>query len=83
MSKLDPRLKESIVSNSITWAIWVLIGVFGGYLLMRQAEDNNDEQGLSYFIFAICLFTLIGLINFLVKVLKIKKQIKKENEQHE
>jgi len=75
--KLDERFKEGLISNIIQFVVFIIFGFLCGFLLMRQAVKDKDELGKAYLIFSVCFFSILGLIIFIVKTVKLKKSIKK------
>lgn len=80
MKKDKSRLfKDLKVYNLIMSNIWqlvtiLLIGVLAGYLFEKNAEDKS----INYMLFSIIFFTVIGIINFFVSIIKGSKRLEKE-----
>ncbi len=78
--KMNPVIKDIVLTNLIQLGTIILFGVLTGYLLWRNAEKEKDPQGNSYFIFSIVLFAVIGITIFTVKTVKKIKAYKKGKE---
>ena len=80
--------KEQQFKDVLTTSLWKLLGMIGmgfllGYLVYRDSERDKNPQ-IMYLWFMVLLFTLIGIIMFLVKVIpaysKVLKERKEKNE---
>lgn len=80
--------KEQQFKDILTTSLWKLVGMIGmgfllGYLVYRDSERDKNPQ-IMYLWFMVLLFTLIGIIIFLVKVIpaynKVLKERKEKNE---
>ena len=80
--------KEQQFKDILTTSLWKLLGMIGmgfllGYLVYRDSERDKNPQ-IMYLWFMVLLFTLIGIIIFLVKVIpaynKVLKERKEKNE---
>lgn len=78
--KMNPVIKDIVLTNLIQLGTIILFGVLTGYLLWRNAEKEKDSQGNIYFIFSIVLFAVIGITIFTVKTVKKIKAYKKGKE---
>ncbi len=78
--KMNPVIKDIVLTNLIQLGTIILFGVLTGYLLWRNAEKEKDPQGNIYFIFSIILFAVIGITIFTVKTVKKIKAYKKGKE---
>ena len=81
----NKTLKEQNFKEILTTSIWKIFGMAGiglllGYLVYRDSEKDGDPQ-IIYLWFLIGLFTLIGIIMFLVKVIPAYKKVLKERKE--
>lgn len=80
MKKDKKRLfKDLKVYNLIMSNVWqlitiLLIGVLAGYLFEKNAEDKS----INYMLFSIIFFSIIGIINFFVSIIRGSKRLAKE-----
>ena len=84
----NKTFKEQSFKEILTASIWKIFGMAGigfllGYLVYRDSEKDGNPEIL-YLWFLLGLFTLIGIIMFLVKVIPaykkvLKQRIEKEN----
>lgn len=81
--KMKKELREAMLGNLVQLGTLVLFGFVCGFLLMRTAKKNDDSNGWLYFTFSVILFSSIGIIIYLVKLLKKIKAIKKRKKLHE
>lgn len=63
--------KQIFINNLYKFAIYIVIGILGGYLFNR----NSKVQGLNYYLVSIVFFLVIGIIDYLVTVCKQIKNI--------
>lgn len=78
--KISQDMKDILLTNLVQALTITLFGILFGYLLKRNAE----EDGWLYFAFISCLFFIIALIIYIVKVLKARKKLlKKRNSEKE
>lgn len=82
-AKIKQEIKEVLLNNLIQLGILVLFGFLCGYLLWRNASRADDENGKAYFLFSVVLFSVIGIIIYLVKSLKKIKRIKQDKNNEE
>ena len=84
----NKTFKEQQFKDILTTSLWKLLGMIGmgfllGYLVYRDSERDKNPQ-IMYLWFMVLLFTLIGIIIFLVKVIpaynKVLKERKEKNE---
>ncbi len=81
--KMNQELKKTLLGNLTGLLTLIVFGFLSGYLLWKTAMKNDDPEGPSYFIFAVILFSGIGIFIYLVKLLKKIKDLKKRNKTHE
>ncbi len=77
--------KEQRFKETLTSSIWKIFGMAGigfllGYLVFRDSEKDGNPEIL-YLWFLVALFTLIGIIMFLVKVIPAYKAVLKERKE--
>lgn len=75
----DKFFKDLKVYNLIMSNIWQLItililGILSGYLLEKNATDKN----INYMLFSIITFSVIGVVNFFVSIIRGSKKLEKE-----
>jgi Na+/proline symporter len=83
----NKTFKEQSFKEILTASIWKIFGMAGigfllGYLVYRDSEKDGNPQ-IIYLWFLIGLFTLIGIIMFLVKVIPAYKKVVKERKEKE
>lgn len=83
----NKTLKEQNFKDTLTSSIWKIFGMAGigfllGYLVYRDSEKDGNPEIL-YLWFLVGLFTLIGIIMFLVKVIPAYKGVLKERKEKE
>lgn len=83
----NKTFKEQSFKEILTASIWKIFGMAGigfllGYLVYRDSEKDGNPQ-IIYLWFLIGLFTLIGIIMFLVKVIPAYKKVLKERKEKE
>ena len=83
----NKTFKEQSFKEILTASIWKIFGLAGigfllGYLVYRDSEKDGNPQ-IIYLWFLIGLFTLIGIIMFLVKVIPAYKKVLKERKEKE
>ena len=83
----NKTFKEQSFKEILTASIWKIfgmacIGFLLGYLVYRDSEKDGNPQ-IIYLWFLIGLFTLIGIIMFLVKVIPAYKKVLKERKEKE
>lgn len=83
----NKTFKEQSFKEILTASIWKIFGMAGigfllGYLVYRDSEKDGNPQ-IIYLWFLIGLFTLIGIIMFLVKVVPAYKKVLKERKEKE
>ena len=83
----NKTFKEQSFKELLTASIWKIFGMAGigfllGYLVYRDSEKDGNPQ-IIYLWFLIGLFTLIGIIMFLVKVIPAYKKVLKERKEKE
>ena len=76
----EQRLKDILLSS-----FWKMLGMIGigfllGYLVYRDSERDKNPQ-IMYLWFLVLVFTLIGIIMFLVKVIPAYRQVLKERKE--
>lgn len=81
----NKTLKEQKFKEILTASIWKIFGMAGiglllGYLVYRDSEKDGNPEIL-YLWFLLGLFTLIGIIMFLVKVVPAYKKVLKERKE--
>ena len=54
-------LKETLIKNLYRFGLYLLLGVFAGYLFDKNGKNNDTN----YMVVSIILFLIIGLIDFL------------------
>lgn len=80
MKKDRSRLfKDLKVYNLVMSNIWqlitiLLIGILAGYLF----EKNATNKEINYMLFSIIFFTIIGVINFFVSIIRGVKRLERE-----
>lgn len=82
----NKTFKEQSFKEILTASIWKIFGMAGigfllGYLVYRDSEKDGNPQ-IIYLWFLIGLFTLIGIIMFLVKVIPAYKKVLKERKEN-
>ena len=83
----NKTFKEQSFKEILTASIWKIFGMAGigfllGYLVYRDSEKDGNPE-IIYLWFLIGLFTLIGIIMFLVKVIPAYKKVLKERKEKE
>ncbi len=83
----NKTFKEQSFKEILTASIWKVFGMAGigfllGYLVYRDSEKDGNPE-IIYLWFLIGLFTLIGIIMFLVKVIPAYKKVLKERKEKE
>lgn len=83
----NKTFKEQSFKEILTASIWKIFGMAGigfllGYLVYRDSEKDGNPQ-IIYLWFLIGLFTLIGILMFLVKVIPAYKKVLKERKEKE
>ena len=83
----NKTFKEQSFKEILTASIWKIFGMAGigfllGYVVYRDSEKDGNPQ-IIYLWFLIGLFTLIGIIMFLVKVIPAYKKVLKERKEKE
>lgn len=83
----NKTLKEQNFKDILTSSFWKILGMAGigfllGYLVYRDSEKDGNPQML-YLWFLVGLFTLIGIIMFLVKVIPAYKAVLKSRKEKE
>ena len=83
----NKTFKEQSFKEILTASIWKIFGMAGigfllGYLVYRDSEKDGNPQIL-YLWFLLGLFTLIGIIMFLVKVIPAYKKVLKQRKEKE
>ena len=83
----NKTFKEQSFKEILTASIWKIFGMAGigfllGYLVYRDSEKDGNPQ-IIYLWFLTGLFTLIGIIMFLVKVIPAYKKVLKERKEKE
>ena len=83
----NKTFKEQSFKEILTASIWKIFGMAGigfllGYLVYRDSEKDGNPQ-IIYLWSLIGLFTLIGIIMFLVKVIPAYKKVLKERKEKE
>ena len=81
----DKTFKEQRLKDILISSFWKMIGMIGigfllGYLVYRDSERDKDPQ-IMYLWFLVLVFTLIGIIIFLVKVIPAYRQVLKERKE--
>lgn len=79
--KKDKLSKDLKIYNIIMSCIWKLIaffllGVLGGYLLKRYGKDED----INYMLISVLTFSIIGIIDFFISIIRESKKIKKIKE---
>lgn len=69
----EEKIHQLVMDNLFTMIFLFGVGLLVGYLLKRNAY----QDGWLYFIFTVVLFIVIGVLVFLVRVIKGKKNIEK------
>lgn len=69
----EEKIHQLVMENLFTMFFLFGVGLLVGYLLKRNAL----QDGWLYFIFTVVLFIVIGVMLFLVRVIKGKKNIEK------
>ena len=59
-------LKEVLIKNLYRFGLYLLLGVFAGYLFDKNGKNNDTN----YMVVSIILFLIIGLIDFSIRMLK-------------
>ena len=83
---MEPKtFKEQRLKDILITSFWKLLGMIGmgfllGYLVYRDSERDKDPQ-IMYLWFLVLLFTLIGIIMFLVKVIPAYKKVLQERKE--
>lgn len=83
----NKTFKEQSFKEILTASIWKIFGMAGigfllGYLVYRDSEKDGNPEIL-YLWFLLGLFTLIGIIMFLVKVISAYKKVLKQRKEKE
>lgn len=83
----NKTFKEQSFKEILTASIWKIFGIAGigfllGYLVYRDSEKDGNPEIL-YLWFLLGLFTLIGIIMFLVKVIPAYKKVLKQRKEKE
>ncbi|MBP3504173.1 MAG: hypothetical protein J6K18_03515 [Bacilli bacterium] len=83
----NKTFKEQSFKEILTASIWKIFGMAGigfllGYLVYRDSEKDGNPEIL-YLWFLLGLFTLIGIIMFLVKVIPAYKKVLKQRKEKE
>lgn len=83
----NKTFKEQSFKEILTASIWKIFGMAGigfllGYLVYRDSEKDGNPE-IIYLWVLIGLFTLIGIIMFLVKVIPAYKKVLKERKEKE
>lgn len=83
----NKTFKEQTFKEILTASIWKIFGMAGigfllGYLVYRDSEKDGNPEIL-YLWFLLGLFTLIGIIMFLVKVIPAYKKVLKQRKEKE
>lgn len=81
----NKTFKEQSFKEILTASIWKIFGMAGiglllGYLVYRDSEKDGNPEIL-YLWFLIGLFTLIGIIMFLIKVIPAYRKVLKERKE--
>lgn len=81
----NKTFKEQRFKDILFTAFWKLLGMIGigfllGYLVYRDSERDKNPQ-IMYLWFLVLLFTLIGIIMFLVKVIPAYRRVLKERKE--
>ena len=74
----DNLVKDLKIYNLVMTNVWQLltiiaIGILAGYLFEQYATN----QDINYMAFSIIFFSIIGIINFFVSILKGVKKLEK------
>ena len=82
----NKTFKEQSFKEILTASIWKIFGMAGigfllGYLVYRDSEKDGNPEIL-YLWFLLGLFTLIGIIMFLVKVIPAYKKVLKQRKEN-
>ena len=78
----DNLVKDLKIYNLVMTNVWQLltiiaIGILAGYLFEKYATN----QDINYMAFSIIFFSIIGIINFFVSILKgVKKLVKTDKD---
>lgn len=70
--------KQIFINNLYKLAIYIVIGILGGYLFNR----NSKVQGLNYYLVSIVFFLIIGIIDYIITVCKQIKNIDNNNKEN-
>ena len=78
----NKTFKEQQFKDILTASLWKLLGMIGmgfllGYLVYRDSERDKNPQ-IMYLWVMVLIFTLIGIIIFLIKVIPAYRKVLKE-----
>ncbi len=78
----NKTFKEQQFKDILTASLWKLLGMIGmgfllGYLVYRDSERDKNPQ-IMYLWVMVLIFTLIGIIIFLIKVIPAYRKVIKE-----
>ena len=81
----NKTFKQQQLKDIITASFWKLLGMIGmgfllGYLVYRDSERDKNPQ-IMYLWFMVIIFTIIGIVLFLVKVVPAYKKVLKERKE--
>ena len=81
----NKTFKEQQFKDILTASLWKLLGMIGmgfilGYLVYRDSERDKNPQ-IIYLWFMVLLFTLVGIIIFLIKVIPAYRKVLKERKE--
>lgn len=77
-SLVEKNFKDTLIVQIWRLLGMIALGLLAGYLVSRTAKKNDDSLGKYYFLTIFLLFLIIGLVVFIVNVVKAYKHLKKE-----
>ncbi len=75
----DIKLYNMVMSNIWKLITFVLIGILGGYILNKKAKYHD----INYMLFSILFFTIIGIVDFFISIIRESKRLEKKEKQEQ